>query len=124
MKTELCMVGTEAELTQALAAVDKAMGFPSKGARAGRGHRRAVPDTWDGTGPCPPGWTATASRLLVKTANDAALPIGDFAAELPSKLAALTTAERAVVESKLSTAEPRDMKDSSYTPKAVASASK
>lgn len=51
--------GTEAECRAVAAAVDKALGYPRRGEHVGEGRHVVMPEAWDGTGECPPGWTAT-----------------------------------------------------------------
>lgn len=37
---------------------DKLLQYPKKGTRVGGGKHVPMPDTWDGIGPVPPGWTS------------------------------------------------------------------
>lgn len=97
--------GTEAQMVALQATIDKALSYPRAGVSVGTIRRLAVPETWDGTGPTPPGWTRTATIPWVNSATDAVLPIpDDLAAELQSApaQARLSAAERAAVSGALS----------------------
>lgn len=97
--------GTEAQMVALQDVIDKALGYPRKGVSIGTIRRLDIPETWDGTGPTPPGWTKTATNPWVLTATDAVLPIPDeLATELqaPPAQARLTAAERAAVTAAIS----------------------
>lgn len=97
-------VGTEAEADSLIAIVDKALGYPRKGTHAGRGPHVQMPDTWDGKGETPPGWTKRATSNWIATASDACVPIPDtLAAELqrPANLAKLTAGEATTLNTAL-----------------------
>lgn len=49
--------GTEAFIQEVIEEENAAQGYPKKGTNVGLGPHAAVPDSWDGTGPTPPGWT-------------------------------------------------------------------
>lgn len=116
--TELCITGTETELEAARASIDKALSLPQKGTHVGGGRHVTMPDTWDGTGACPPGWTGTSSLVRVKTATDAILPVGDYVAALDQNaLSKLTTQEKTDLQTKLSTAVQKDVKDAAFVAK-------
>ena len=53
------IAGTRAEVEAVIAEEDAEAGYPRKGRNVGRGPHAAMPDAWDGTGDCPPGWTKT-----------------------------------------------------------------
>jgi hypothetical protein len=97
--------GTEAQMLALQATIDKALGYPRKGVSIGTILRLDVPDTWDGTGPTPLGWTKSATIPWVNSAADAVLPLpDDLAAELqvaPAQ-ARLTGLERAAVSGAIS----------------------
>lgn len=95
--------GTEAEMSALQVVIDKALGFPRKGTHVGgRGVYVNMPDTWDGTGPTPPGWAASATVPWVATPLDAVLPLpDDIAAELQAVpvQARLSASERLSISS-------------------------
>jgi hypothetical protein len=92
--------GTEAQMVALQATIDKALGYPRKGVSVGSIRQLNVPDTWDGTGPTPPGWTRTATVPWTNSAADAVLPLpDDLAAELqgaPAQ-ARLSAAEKGAI---------------------------
>jgi hypothetical protein len=97
--------GTEAQMVALQATIDKALGYPRKGTSIGTIVRLNVPETWDGTGPTPPGWTRTATIPWVNSATDAVLPLpDDLAAELQTApaQARLSAAERTAVSGAIS----------------------
>lgn len=49
---------TEALARETERALDKLLGGPKKGVRVGGGIHVPMPDSWDGTGPVPIGWTS------------------------------------------------------------------
>lgn len=57
------MKGTKADLDDYAAKRDKLLGYPSRGVQVGGGIHVALPVSWNGLGNCPPGWTATHSRV-------------------------------------------------------------
>lgn len=104
-----------------VATIDKALGYPKPGVRVGGGIHVPMPDTWDGTGPTPPGWTKSASAVWVASPTDAAVPLSDsVAAELqrPDSQARLTGSERAAIA--VAIAGRSDIELGDRTPKAKA----
>lgn len=63
-------ITTEADARATQAAQDKLLGYPARGTHVGAGVHVPMPDTWDGTGDCPPGWTATHARVEKHPARD------------------------------------------------------
>lgn len=101
--------------------IDKALGYPKPGVRVGGGIHVPMPDTWDGTGATPPGWTKSASAVWVASPTDAAVPLSDaLAAELqsPEAQAKLTGPERAAVATAIAGRSNVELNDK--TPKAKA----
>lgn len=97
MSEQPCLVGTPAEMEAARAALDKALGFPRRGRQVGGGIHAACPEAWDGNGDCPPGWTRSASEVLVDDDGAAYLPLHGVEAIKPEGLAKLTGRERVLV---------------------------
>jgi hypothetical protein len=99
MKLERCLSGTPAEMRAAQAAMDKALGYPRKGVQVGGGIHVPMPETWDGTGDCPPGWARTASEPLMAKDGTAYLAITGLEMALidPANLVKLSPAERATL---------------------------
>jgi hypothetical protein len=95
MKLERCLTGSPEEMLTAQRAIDKALGYPRKGLRVGGGRHVPMPETWDGTGECPPGWTATASAPVLDKDGAAYLAITGLEMDLidPENLTKLTTPE-------------------------------
>jgi hypothetical protein len=100
MAKDKSATGTESEMDAVRVVIDKALGFPKAGQHVGSGIHVPMPQTWDGQGPTPPGWTKSASSVWVASATDAAIPLSDaLAAELqgaPAQ-ARLTGSERATL---------------------------
>jgi hypothetical protein len=78
--------------------VDKALGYPRKGAHQGGGRHVTMPDTWVGTGVAPPGWTRSHESVFRTSAADAAYPIDDATAAIVAA-SALPASEKATVAS-------------------------
>jgi hypothetical protein len=92
--------GTEAQMDALRVIVDKALGYPRKGTHVGSGPHVPMPETWDGTGPTPPGWAKSATVPWVTNASNVVLPLpDDLAAELQSApaQARLSASERTTV---------------------------
>lgn len=100
MAKDKSATGTEAEMDSVLVIIDKALGFPKPGQHVGGGIHVPMPQTWDGQGATPPGWTKSVSAVWVASATDAAIPLSDtLAADLqgaPAQ-ARLTGQERATL---------------------------
>lgn len=121
MAKDKSATGTEAQMDALRATVDKALGFPRSGRHVGGGIHVPMPDTWDGQGPTPPGWTKNATAVWVASATDAAVPLSDdMATELqkPESQARLTAPERATVTAAI--AGRSDVELNGRTPKANA----
>jgi hypothetical protein len=69
--------GTEAEMVALQVIIDKALDYPRKGVRIGGGAHPLMPDTWDGIGDAPFGWTRTATVPWLNGPTDAVLPLPD-----------------------------------------------
>lgn len=50
--------------------VDKALNLPTKGQHIGNGPHVPMPETWDGIGETPLGWTKTSFDVTEETAQD------------------------------------------------------
>lgn len=104
MTIQRSVVGTEAACDEVVVLANKALGFPAKGRHVGGGRHVDMPDTWDGTGPTPPGWTKTVTAVYVSSPTDAAVPVSDtLAAALQDAKAQakLTGQERAALATAL-----------------------
>lgn len=112
MKLERCLVGTLEEMREAQAAVDKALGYPRRGRHVGGGRHVGMPDTWDGQGPCPPGWTKSASEPVEAADGTTYLVVTGLEADLgdPEKLTKVTGRQRAVL-AKVTQAELVSIRD-------------
>lgn len=75
--SQKCVQATEAGNDALNAIVNKALGYPRRGTRAGGGIHVDAPPTWDGQGACPSGWTKQAVANYVASPADAALPLPD-----------------------------------------------
>lgn len=69
--------------------LDKANALPSRGAHIGGGRHVIMPETWDGVGKVPPGWTSYQAHRN----GDAAVWLPE--PETATKLARLTLQEQA-----------------------------
>lgn len=121
MATDKSATGTEAEMDELCAIIDKALGYPRPGVHGGGGIHVPMPATWDGQGPTPPGWTKRATTPWVASATDAAAPLSDeMATELQrgAAQARLTGAERAKLATALAGRVQVEL--SGRTPKAKA----
>lgn len=115
-----CVVGPEASMDALNAISNKALGYPQKGVHVGDGLHVAMPDTWDGEGATPPGWTSQAAANWVTAARDGALPITDeLAAELqlPRNLARLSVAESATLLAAIAARVDIDLEEGLRVPK-------
>jgi hypothetical protein len=72
-----CATGTEAANDALNDVVSKAMALPAAGTHIGGGRHVDMPQTWDGQGTPPPGWTKRATANYVINASTAALPLED-----------------------------------------------
>lgn len=100
MAQDKSATGTEAEMDAICVIIDKALGFPRAGTRVGGGIHVPMPETWDGQGPTPPGWTKRATVPWVVDATDAAVPLSDAMATELQRAGAqvrLTVQERATL---------------------------
>lgn len=100
MAQDKSATGTEAEMDAVCAIIDKALGFPRAGTHVGGGIHVPMPETWDGQGPTPPGWTKRATTPWVASATDAAVPLSDAMAidlQRAGAQARLTGPERATL---------------------------
>ncbi len=114
----MCLQGTETQIASALTLVEKALGLPSRGVHGGGGVHVPMPDTWDGTGSCPPGWSREAVPRYSKGATDAVAPLPDALATLlqeAAQQARLTPAQRTALNSALGARVNRDL-DAYFSP--------
>lgn len=74
------------------AALDQMHGLPARGAPVGKGPHCCVPESWDGTGPPPPGWTTHAGCL---TTTGLLVPDAQVVADGDKRIDKLTGQERA-----------------------------
>lgn len=85
--------GNSAALEAAAALLDKAYGYPLRGTHIGTGKHVGMPDTWDGLGRVPPGWTSHQGH---RNDGDGAVFFPDEP-ETQTKLNRLTGPERAAL---------------------------
>lgn len=101
-------VGAGAANRSAIASVcDKAYGLPRRGRNVGGGVHVSSPQTWDGNGTVPPGWTSFKASL-----DDGAVFFPDEP-ETSTKLARLTAGEQAQLAAARAQAEPHDPEENS-----------
>lgn len=118
-KPRTVVIGAELANEALRTVVDRALGFPMKAMRVGRGPWVVSPDTWDGSGATPPGWTRTAVDLHVG-AVDSALEIPDAfvtALQSPQAQSRLSVADRATLTAAIATRATIDLPASGYAPK-------
>lgn len=89
--------GTEAACGNIQAAIDKAYGYPRKGVHVGGGIHVDMPDTWDGTGATPPGWSKHYAPVFSASASDAVLQIEDNVVSDCAASVVLTPGEKTIV---------------------------
>lgn len=117
-----CALGLESVNDALSSIVNKALGYPRKGAHVGGGIHVPMPESWDGQGVCPPGWTKQASSNWVASALDSALPLPDVLAnelQLPSNLSRISALEQATLLAALAARTNVDL-EAGYVPKASA----
>lgn len=88
---------TEPNADSLLATVDKALGNPRRGVHIGGGMHCDMPDTWDGTGATPPGWTRSQFEEYKLSASDTWLPLDDATLIAVQSSILATAAEKAAV---------------------------
>lgn len=118
-----CASGTEAASDALVAIIDKALAYPKKGTRVGGGRHAAMPETWDGQGRTPPGWTKHAVANWVASAASAVVPITDDMATLlqrPAALARLNAGEQTVLLTAIAARSDVDTEAGEFRPKASA----
>lgn len=118
-----CATDTEARCDALVGIIDKALGYPRAGVHVGGGKHAAMPATWDGTGPTPPGWTKHATVSWVASATSAAVPIPDSLSTLlqrPESLGRLSVAERNTLNAAIAGRTNVDTEAGGHVPKASA----
>lgn len=118
-----CVADTEAKCDALVGIIDKALGYPKRGTHVGGGKHAVMPETWDGTGPTPPGWTKNATVSWVASAASAAVPVPDSLAtqlQRPESLARLSVAERNTLSAAIAGRVNVDTEAGGHTPKASA----
>ncbi len=86
--------GTLAECEELAELVDRAKGYPRKfGTRGPAGFHAPVPETWDGTGPTPPGWIASHEAVW-SDGSTAVYRLEDSTADELAASGLLTAAEK------------------------------
>lgn len=91
------ILGTEVTLDAVRLLLDVAMGYPRKGMHLGGGRHVDMPDTWDGQGATPPGWTKHACAMYVGGALDAALQLDDDQLSASQASASLSALEKSQI---------------------------
>lgn len=118
--SQKCATGTEANADALLAIVVKALAYPQIGTHVGGGIHVTMPPTWDGTGPCPPGWTKQPVAVWVQTVNAAAVPVSDALAALlqgaPAQ-ARLSGTEKTTLSAAIAARAIVDLEAGVYVPK-------
>lgn len=115
-----CVTGTESACEALVRIINRAMGGPFPGTRAGAGGRLSVPSTWNGMGNAPPGWT-TKYTCTWFTGSTFRVPISTA---LQTTLAGataqnrLTPADKAILNASLAALATIDI--STHTPKPLA----
>lgn len=105
--------GPSTAAREAIAAIlDKAWQMPRRGVHHGRGPHVPMPETWDGTGPVPPGWSSHQAHRNAGHDDFIWLP----EPETGTKLGRLTPGEQAQLAAARAQAEPPD---SEATPEAT-----
>lgn len=102
---------------------DLALDFPRKGMHIGGGAHAPMPDTWNGQGETPPGWTKTAQVPWVASATDAVFPISDgMAAQIqqPGAQGRLSAAQQLSINGAIAARANVDLEAGNYIPKANA----
>lgn len=70
------IVTTRSEATSVAQTQDKLLGYPLRGTRIGGGVHVTMPETWDGTGACPPGWSSHVASVRQHPVNqEFAVPV-------------------------------------------------
>lgn len=70
-------LGTRAQCDTVKDARDKLLGAPVRGVQCGGGKHEPMPQTWDGVGPVPPGWTGLDGPVETATAGTWAVDVGN-----------------------------------------------
>lgn len=123
MATQRCVADTEVRNNELQAIVNKALGLPRKGVHIGGGTHCSMPDTWDGNGDPPPGWTKHATPVWSADATNSWLPISDaMATELltAGPQSRLTGPERARLSAAIAARANVDPEAQGASPKASA----
>ncbi len=118
-----CATGTEAANDALNDVVSKAMALPAAGAHIGGGRHVDMPQTWDGQGATPPGWTKRATANYVINASTAALPLEDSLVTIlqgGQAQARLTGPEIATLAQAIAGRVTVDLDAGGYVPKASA----
>ena len=119
MTQSKCATGTALAMSTLSGICDKDLGMPQVGTHIGGGIHCAMPQTWDGTGATPPGWTKKFSPLWTQTALIAAVIISDADAailQLPANLARLTAPEASTLNTAIAGRSLIDLDAGGYVP--------
>jgi hypothetical protein len=115
-----CFAGSEAASDALAAILNLAMVYPKKGTHVGGGNHCSMPETWDGNGPTPPGWSKNYRAVYVASTVSAAIPISDAdAAELqhPAVLARLTAQQQTTLANAIAARANVDLEAGAFLPK-------
>lgn len=105
------VVGNKSECDMLQAIINKALNCPRIGAHVGGGLHVLMPDTWDGVGACPLGWTKDAV-LVLNGSTDSLVVLPDNAvADLakPAAQAKLTPVEKTAVTNAVASRVEKDL---------------
>lgn len=123
MTAQKCAPGAESASDALVPVINKALGLPSRGTYSGRDPRIVIPETWDGKGETPLGWTRTAAPVWTKDAATTWVPLpDDVAAALlaaPAQ-AKLTAQERTTLANAIAARVTVDPEAQGAAPKASA----
>lgn len=86
--------GTLANCQQLNVIQNKMQGLPLKGRHVGGGVHVPMPDTWDGTGATPPGWTAYGQSSMVQATVNSYVAELDPITQDSTAVAALSPADK------------------------------
>lgn len=71
----MTFTGTKTDCLTLATLANKTAGFPLRGHHIGPGPHVPMPDTWDGKGEVPPGWTAYSDQSIEVSADGKAFDI-------------------------------------------------
>lgn len=110
---------SDAEALALQAAIDSAMGYPRKGVHVGEGRHIDIPESWDGNGNPPPGWSAHYAEIYHAETRTPIIPFDDGdATRLVPRINVLGQQERAAVSDALGRRAEANIEAEGYQPRA------